>query len=197
MEASDTMPQSLETDSALRVADLSQNQVTAFDLRPDAAVLRAIADELGLSGLRKLSFKGKIRAEGRADWKLEGMLGATVVQPCVVTLEPVTTRIDEPVRRLYLSDPSMILPEGEEVEMPEDDTAEPLGSTINPYTVMIETLVLALPAWPRADGADMGSVTVTEPGQTALTEEAMKPFAGLAALRDKLADPSEDPDSEG
>jgi uncharacterized metal-binding protein YceD (DUF177 family) len=190
------MSQSRETDSALRVSDLSQNTPTAFDLRPDQAALQALADALGLITLKKLSFKGRIRAEGKADWLLEGVLGATVVQPCVVTLEPVTTRIDEPVRRLYLSDPSEILVEGEEVEIPEDDSAEPLGSTINPYTVMLEALALALPAWPRAEGAGIGSMTVTEPGQTPLSEEAMKPFAGLAALRDKLADPSDDPDQK-
>ena len=196
MEASDPMSQSRETDNALRVSDLSQNTPTDFDLRPDAAELQAIADELGLLALRKLAFKGKIRAEGQSDWQLEGMLGATVVQPCVVTLEPVTTRIDEPVRRLYLSDPSEILPEGEEIEIPEDDSAEPLGSTINPYSVMLEALALALPAWPRAEGAAISSVTVTEPGQTALTEEAMKPFAGLAALRDKLSDMPDEPDEK-
>jgi uncharacterized metal-binding protein YceD (DUF177 family) len=190
------MSQLRETDYALRVSDLSQNTPTVFDLRPDAAGLQAIADEMGLLALRKLSFRGKIRAEGQSDWQLEGVLGATVVQPCVVTLEPVTTRIDEPVRRRYLSDPSVILPEGEEVEIPEDDSAEPLGSTINPYSVMLEALALALPAWPRAEGAEIGSVTVTEPGQTALAEEAMKPFAGLAALRDKLSDTPDEPDEK-
>jgi uncharacterized metal-binding protein YceD (DUF177 family) len=194
MEASDSMSQPPLPDTALRVADLPTSRPTAFDLRPDAGQMRAIAEDMGLSGLRKLSFKGSIRAEGRKDWVLEGMLGATVVQPCVVTLEPVTTRIDQPVRRLYLADPAPILPEGEEVEMPEDDTAEPLGATIDPHAVMIEALVLALPEWPRADGAHLGSLTVTEAGQTPLTEEAMKPFAGLASLRDKLAGPPKDED---
>ena len=76
--------------------------------------------------------------------------------------------------------------------MPEDDTAEPLGDIIDLQGVMIEELALALPAWPRSEGAGIGSVTVTEPGQTPLTEEAMKPFAGLAALRDKLGTPPKD-----
>lgn len=170
----------------MRVADLPQNREVLFDLRPDAEALRQIATELELKGLRKLSFRGSLKAQGARDWLLEGTLGATVIQPCVATLEPVTTRIDEPVRRLYLADPAPILPEGEEVEMPEDDTAEPLGSTIDPYAVMVEALALALPLWPRAEGAEIGEVTVTEPGRTALTKEAMKPFAGLAGLRDKL-----------
>ncbi len=186
MEASDLMSQPANSESAMRVADLPQNRAVAFDLRPDTEALQRIAAELELKGLRKLSFRGSIKAQGARDWLLEGALGATVIQPCVATLEPVTTRIDEPVRRLYLADPAPILPEGEEVEMPEDDTAEPLGSTIDPYAVMIEALALALPLWPRADGAEIGEVTVTEPGRTALTQEAMKPFAGLAGLRDKL-----------
>jgi uncharacterized metal-binding protein YceD (DUF177 family) len=192
MEASDCMSQSPESQDILRVAELPQNRVTPFELRPATAALQGIAEEMGLLGLRKLAFKGTVRAEGRSDWLLEGTLGATVVQPCVVTLDPVTTRIDVPVRRLYLADPTPILPEGEEIEMPEDDTAEPLGDIIDLQGVMIEELALALPAWPRSEGAGIGSVTVTEPGQTPLTEEAMKPFAGLAALRDKLGTPPKD-----
>lgn len=192
MEASDLMSQPAKSESAWRVADLPQNLAVDFDLRPDAETLRQIAAELELKGLRKLSFRGSLKAQGKRDWLLEGVLGATVIQPCVVTLEPVTTRIDEPVRRLYLADPAPILPEGEEVEMPEDDNAEPLGNTIDPHEVMIEALALALPLWPRADGAGIGEVTVTEPGRTALTREAMKPFAGLAGLRDKLGTPSKE-----
>lgn len=192
MEASDLMSQPAKSESAWRVADLPQNRAVDFDLRPDAETLRQIAAELELKGLRKLSFRGSLKAQGKRDWLLEGVLGATVIQPCVVTLEPVTTRIDEPVRRLYLADPAPILPEGEEVEMPEDDNAEPLGNTIDPHEVMIEALALALPLWPRADGAGIGEVTVTEPGRTALTREAMKPFAGLAGLRDKLGMPSKE-----
>ena len=192
MEASDLMSQPANSHGAMRVADLPQNRAVLFDLRPEAEALREIATELELKGLRKLSFRGSVKAQGARDWLLEGVLGATVIQPCVVTLEPVTTRIDEPVRRLYLADPAPILPEGEEVEMPEDDGAEPLGSVIDPYAVMIEALALALPLWPRAEGAEAGEVIVTEPGRTALTQEAMKPFAGLAELRDKLGAPSKD-----
>jgi len=192
MEASEHMSQPDQSDSALRVADLPQNRVTQFDLRPNAAQLQAIAAELDLLNLRKLMFRGTIRAVGKRDWQLEGTLGATVIQPCAVTLEPVTTRIDEVVRRRYLADAAALFPEGEEIEMPEDDSAEPLGPVIDPYAVMTEALALALPLWPRAEGAAIGSVTVTEPGQTPLTSEAMKPFAGLAGLRDQLAKPSDE-----
>ena len=94
----------MPTSQPFRVADLAQNRSTPFELRPDAAELSALAEELGLLGLRKLSFSGQIAGQGRRDWVLTGQLGATVVQPCVVTLEPVQTRIDVDVTRLFVQD---------------------------------------------------------------------------------------------
>ena len=83
------MKQTPPSETALRVSALPENAPTRFDLRPDAERLGQIATELELLGLRKLSFAGEIRGEGTADWRLEGVLGATVVQPCAVTLAPV------------------------------------------------------------------------------------------------------------
>ena len=170
----------------LRVADLPTSRPTRFELTPSDSEAEAIARELGLLNLRKLRFKGEIRAEGRADWLLKADLGATVVQPCVVTLEPVTTRIDEKITRRFMSQLPEAAEDGEEVEMPEDETIELLGSEIDPAEVMIESLSLSLPLYPRAENAELGDSQFTEPGKQAMTDEDTKPFAGLAALRDQL-----------
>ncbi|GAB5437074.1 YceD family protein [Falsiruegeria mediterranea] len=167
-----------------RVADLPQNAPTSFAVRPDADTLRQIQDQLGLLGLRKLSFAGKITASGKKDWEIRADLGATVVQPCVVTLEPVTTRLDTLVRRILLAE--WDAPEEAEVEMAEDDEADQLGTEIDVFAMMVEALALSLPEYPRADGAELGQLNVTEPGKAALTDEDVKPFAGLADLRDRL-----------
>lgn len=167
-----------------RVADLPQNAPTSFSLRPDAGTLRVIQDQLGLLGLRKLSFAGHIRASGKKDWEVRADLGATVVQPCVVTLEPVTTRLDTPVRRLLLAD--WADPDDAEVEMTENEEADQLGAEIDVFAMMVEALALYLPEYPRADGAELGQLNVTEPGKAALTDEDVKPFAGLAELRNQL-----------
>lgn len=167
-----------------RVADLSQNGPTRFDLRPEAQALTDLAVDLGLLGLRKLSFAGQIEAQGRRDWLLTAKLGATVVQACVVTQDPVTTRIDLPVRRLYLKD--MEQPQGDEVEMPEDDEAEPLPGHIDPAAVMHEALALALPLYPRKEDAALDQADFAAPGTRAMTDADTRPFAGLAALREAL-----------
>ena len=171
---------------SLRVADLPTSRPTRFELIPDENTLSAIATELDLRGLRKLRFTGTIEAEGKRDWRLDAQLGATVIQDCVVTLDPVTTRIEEPVTRRFLAN----LPDqddtDEEIEMAEDDSIEVLGPEIDPAAVMIEALALALPLYPRAEGAALGESVYTEAGKEALTDADLKPFAGLAALRDQL-----------
>ena len=152
-----------------------------FDLRPDAEARAALADQLEILGVRKLVFEGNIAPDGPSDLRLEAMLGATVVQACVVSGQPVTTRIDEAVTRRYVAD--MELPEGDEIEMPEDDTADPLPEEIDLADVMAEALALALPPWPRSDEIDPVDLTVTEPGKSPMTDDDAKPFAGL---RDQL-----------
>ncbi|MFQ1700751.1 YceD family protein [Loktanella agnita] len=170
--------------SHLRLADLSSREPTAFDLSPTAQERAAVADALGIIGIRKLRFSGTLAPLGRSDWELKGDIGATVVQACVVTLDPVATRIDEAVRRSYMADLPDV--EANEIEMPEDDTIEALPAALDLAAVMIEALALALPPYPRAEGADLGETVYTEPGKQAMTDEQAKPFAGLAGLRDSL-----------
>lgn len=176
----------------IRVADLNAKAGRDFLIEPDAQWRARIAEELSILSLRKLRFEGRITAEGSHDWRLDAHLGATVAQECVVTLDPVTTRIEEEVTRRYLSDISE--PEAGEVEMPEDDTVEALPREIDLAAVMIEALSLALPPFPRKAEAELGEVVVTEPGAAPLRDADLKPFAGLEALRDKLSGDSGDDD---
>jgi uncharacterized metal-binding protein YceD (DUF177 family) len=107
-----------------------------------------------------------------------------VVQPCVVTLAPVTTRIEEDVERRFLADPPP-MPEGE-VEMPGDESAEPLPDVIDLGAVLAEALALALPDYPRAEGAALEEAQFAAPGTRPMSDDDAKPFAGLAGLRDDL-----------
>jgi uncharacterized metal-binding protein YceD (DUF177 family) len=162
---------------AVRLSDPGQRQAIPFSLAPEAEDRARIARHLGIPGIRKLRFAGRLTPQGRQDWRLEADLGATAVQECVVTLAPVTTRVDEHVERRYLAD--VTRPELGEAEMPEDDTVEELPQSLDLVEVMVEALALALPPYPRAEGVELGEVVVTEPGAAPLTEERAKPFAAL------------------
>ena len=180
-----------------RVAALPQKKPTRFDYRPDPAGRAAIAKDLGLLELPVLRLKGELRPVGRRDFELVAELTATAVQASAVTLTPVPAEIGESVLRRYLAD--FTYPEGDEVEMPADDSAEPLPEVIDLAEVAAEALSLALPLYPRAADEELGEAIFTEPGAEPLRHEDLKPFAGLAGLADKLrkAQPDQDaPDQD-
>lgn len=164
---------------------------THVRFEPDAAERAAIARALDLIDLPAFRFEGEFRPENRGDLVLDGTIEAQAVQACIVTLAPVPARIREPVLRRYLADWQD--PEGEEAEIPADDTIEPLTGQIDPAAVAIEALALALPEYPRAKGAALGAQEF--PPEGAPDEEApAKPLAGLARLlaaRDKAAGPED------
>jgi uncharacterized metal-binding protein YceD (DUF177 family) len=160
-----------------------------FALSPEAPDRAHLAAELGIAAIRKLRFAGTLTPEGARDWHLVAQLGATVVQPCVVTLAPVTTRLDVAVTRRYVADWQE--PQGEEAEMPQDDTTEALPERIDLSAVMAEALALVLPDYPRVPDAEIGTAQFAAPGVAPMTDDEAKPLAGLAGLRDRMR---EDPD---
>lgn len=180
----------------IRFAELPNRKRSQFSIQPDAAGRRALADTLGLQAIKKIRFDGMLIPMSKRDWRIEATLGATIVQDCVVTLAPVTTRIDEDVQRSYVTD--IDTPDDVEVEMVEDDTTDPLPDTLDLVDVMAEALVLIMPAYPRAEGAESTTHGVTEPGKRVMTDEDARPFAGLAALRANLQsdDTDENPDED-
>jgi uncharacterized metal-binding protein YceD (DUF177 family) len=100
-------------------------------------------------------------------------------------LQPVKTRIDEPVHRVFLA--NWDDPVGESVrEMDEDVESEALGEELDLENVALEAISLAMPDYPRLPDAELPQAVFTEPGQKAMTDEEAKPFAALAALKDKL-----------
>jgi uncharacterized metal-binding protein YceD (DUF177 family) len=169
------------------VRGLSPKKPTRFGLAPDAATRAAIAAALEITAVAALQFKGELRPVGRRDIQLDAVLTARVEQPCGITLAPVFTDIRETVVRRYLAD--WVAPEGTEIEMPEDDTTEALPDVIDAGAVAMEALALALPMYPRAPGADLAQTAFAEPGVTPLQDGDLKPFAGLAALKDRLGKP--------
>lgn len=180
------MTNNTENSTLLRVAGLDTHKPTAFELTPNASVRTRISQQLGLLDIRKLRFSGHVTAAGKADWRLEAQLGASVVQSCVVSLTPVSTRIDLPVKRDFINGLQIQDEQDEEIEIPTGDDSEALGSHIDLMAVMVEALSLALPLYPKAQDASLETSTFAETGVEPMSDDDARPFAGLAGLRDKL-----------
>jgi uncharacterized metal-binding protein YceD (DUF177 family) len=167
-----------------RTQGLSPKKPTRFSLIPDLAVRTGVAQALGISAVHALTFTGEMRPIGRRDVLLEGVLTARVEQPCGISLAPVVTDITESVTRRYIADWQD--PAGDEVEMPDDDTTDPLPEVIDVGLVAVEALSLALPLYPRAPGVALGEAVFAGPDAVPLRDADVRPFASLAALKAKL-----------
>lgn len=182
-------PDNPEFARVVEVRQLRDLDTFAFDIAPTPEEAPALARLLGVQAVRKLRFEGHLGRIERGGWQLDGQLGATVIQTCVVTLDPVTTRVDQPVHRAFLPGPADHL--SEIVLAPdEDDETEPLGDRIDLGLVAIEALALALPAYPRKPGVTFGGQPAEAAGVAPLDESELKPFAALAALRGKMGNES-------
>jgi len=147
----------------------------------DAADRLAIAEQLGITAVEKLEvklhavrFKGGMRVTGR--------LIATTVQPSVVSLEPVTQEIAEPIERVFLpgGEKAYAGPADAEifVDLEGEDVPDHFeGNEADLSALIIETLSLALDPYPRQPGETLGALR--DDGDT----ESDLPFAGLKILK--------------
>ena len=170
----------------LMVQTLSRGRKTTFDLTPAASETADICRFLGLQSLSALRLKGALHPVGETDWRAEGRLTAEAVQSCVVTLAPVHQKIDETVTRHYV--PAEDLTELEEISLDtEEDEPDGFEDIIDIGHLLTESLALALEPYPRADDAELPVNRFAPPGVEPLSDEDLKPFAGLAALKNKLS----------
>ncbi|MFZ1348692.1 MAG: YceD family protein, partial [Tabrizicola sp.] len=179
-----------------RTGGLSPRKPTRFRYTPDAGDRAALAADLGLLALHRLDLTGEIRPTGRDELVLEATLTAAVDQACSITLAPVPAKLSETIRRRYVA--GLDLPEGDEVEMPEDDSVEPMPEMIDLAEITAEALALALPLYPRAPGVEFAQGLHAADGVTPLSDADLKPFAGLQGLAAKLAgkrEPGSDQDA--
>lgn len=169
----------------VEVEKLKQNAANKFEIVPGGKELILIQTQSGASAVRKLRFQGSLRAVGKSDWHLKARLGTTVEQPCVVTLKPVTTRIEADVERVFVRQ-MPTTGENAETEFDGDDKYELLEDEIDLGQVLVEELVLALPEYPRLSEVELEKTTFAEEGITPMSDDDSKPFASLAEFRSKM-----------
>lgn len=108
----------------------------------------ALARRFEIIGLNSLVGRLTVsRSDNDGEYVVAGTLQAEVVQECVVTFEPVTTRIDETVLRVF-GPPQ---PQAVEIELdPLNEEPEPLADDeLDLGELIAEELALAIDPYPR------------------------------------------------
>lgn len=128
----------------------------------------ALAGRFGILSVEALEAELALQPEADGAVRATGRLTAAVVQPCIVSFEPVAQVVAEPVAL-------RLLPMGREPEDGPDDIDEipTEGDVADLGEAIAQQLALALDPYPRAPGAAL----------PAEVQEDAGPFRSLAALR--------------
>lgn len=147
-----------------------------------------VVKDLDIAGCPRLVVSYHIRALSGGRYRVEGHIGAEVVQSCVVTLEPVAQTIGEAFDVTFDPRDAEERTVSSEREILSEPDVEPLADgRLEVGRVAYELLAAALDPYPRKPGAELEEVAAQAPaaGQDAGTS-AQNPFAVLAKLKDKL-----------
>jgi uncharacterized metal-binding protein YceD (DUF177 family) len=178
-----------------RMVDLDRmgSGSAALDITASDGERAALAKRFGFIGLP--AFSARVTVDRRPGQVIvEGRLRGTIVQACILTLDPVTQELDDTFRIVFRQDLTEERdPEsGEALLSAQADAPEPLsGNMLDVGEIVAEQLSLAADPYPRRPGAKLEDV-LPKPGKggksgrdAGKTEQRRHPFAGLAALRDK------------
>lgn len=127
-----------------------------YELEPGPAERDALARRFGLLGIPALRATVRLnRLKGGRFVRLRAAISGEAVQTCVVTLEPVPSKISEDIEILYDTQPDEA---PDETVMVDEDEPEPLeGEALDLGEIVAEEFALMLDPYPRAPGADLGS----------------------------------------
>ena len=157
--------------------------VRRLEAKPDERA--ALARRLGLVDLRALTADLTLTRLAGGFVRVEGALSATVVQTCVVTLDPFEATVAEDFAALFA--PPDRMPEGDGLVDPDADLPEPLdGTRIDLGELVAQQLSLALAPYPKAPGVTFEGASAGEEedgtSDGGEAEAARNPFAALAKL---------------
>ena len=147
----------------------------------EIAALTAFA---GILSINNFAAELDVRPWGKTGFRVNGRVTANVEQACVVTLEPVPTRVDETVevKLAPLADAERYqpktAPEGEIiVDLEADDIPDFFeGAAIDVGAIAVEFFMLGLDPYPRKPGVEFQPLP--DPGKAEVS-----PFAKLAVLK--------------
>lgn len=147
-----------------------------IDLVADAKTKDAVAKAASLAALPRLEAGFDLTRLGTEGLKVTGRVSATVVQNCVVTLEPVESEIDEPIDLLFMPEGHVAADAAGLQAVDAEEPPEPLRNGVADLgAVAAEFLILGLNPYPRKPGAVFDAAPAGDPSS--------HPFAVLEALK--------------
>jgi hypothetical protein len=165
----------------VNVGHVSLNPITVR-MEADEAERKALARGWGVSAVERFSTELELNRWKRDGLRVAGTVRATIVQPCVVTLEPVTQVIEETLQAIFVPEGSKLARIGLDgegqmiVDAEGPDAPETFsGDAIDVGMVAAEFAALAIDPFPRKPGVVFETHLEDDADQSA----EPSPFAAL------------------
>jgi uncharacterized metal-binding protein YceD (DUF177 family) len=153
----------------------------SYEIEADQAECAALAKRLGVPAVNKFAATIRLRLTGGGKIvRMSGQIRAELTQICVVTLEPMSSSVEEDFSRLYSVEAEddrteVVIEIDEDLPDPVEDGHIDMGEAA------AEHLALAMDPFPRKQGA-----AFTPPPEEPLEPEVRpSPFAALASVAKK------------
>jgi uncharacterized metal-binding protein YceD (DUF177 family) len=162
----------------MAVADIPETG-RRVDLVGDAATRDAVAKVSGVAALPRLQADFELTRQGHDGVRVLGRVSATVIQNCVVTLEPIENEIEEAIDLTFAppveAPPKAVEAAGLQALDAEDPPEALHDGIVDLGAVAVEFLLLGIDPYPRKPDAQFTAAPAGDP--------ASHPFAALAALK--------------
>ena len=149
-----------------------------FHLVANEETRTSIARLACIPALPRLEAEFDVSLHGRNGLHVLGRISATVGQTCSITLEPMTSEVNEDIDLIYLSQPAGALAStsGREIEVLLEAEPETLtDGRVDLGVLATEFLMLGIDPYPRKPGAAFD--------EAAVNDKPDSPFAALGRLK--------------
>jgi hypothetical protein len=172
----------------MAVTGLRRDAKTQFRSVAERDELVKLARYLDVERVDKLTLTGFISPTEGNGWRIHGRLMASLAQSCVVSLAPLSIKHNTEIERFYLPEDHLITEQEVQVSHDEQDMPDPFTDYLDPAQLAVDELVQMIAPFPRAKGVELAQSGFAPPGITPLTDDAVRPFVGLSALKSVSGD---------
>lgn len=140
----------------------------------------ALAERFDLKGLSDLKAAMSLTRKGQGEsmrLTVAGNLTAHIIQQCIISLDPVESRIDAPINAIYdaRAEPE---PDDRDLDPDIEEFPEPMtGGIVDLGELAAQVLALEIDPFPRREGADADGM------QMESSDGEDNPFAALGKLK--------------
>jgi len=147
------------------------------ELKANADERAAVARAAGVVDISRLEASFELAPFARDGVQVTGVISASVTQTCVVTLEPMTSEVEETADLVFMPPDGPRVAAAKSIDL--DETAVPdtlENGIVDLGAVAVEFLILGIDPYPRKPGVAFDAPPIA-------TDPEAHPFAALAALK--------------